>query len=64
MPPEKEDINILLTLSRKGLIHDLLAELERIEQLDEKLLPFTQKITKLAKNFQLKELRQTIEQYL
>jgi PAS domain S-box-containing protein len=64
VPPGLEDINILLTLSRKGLINDLLSELERIEQLDKKLLPFTQKLRQLAKSFQLRDLRQAIEHYL
>jgi hypothetical protein len=62
--PRAEDINILLILSRKGLIQNLLAELRRIEQSDETLIPFTQKLSKLAKSFKLRELRQTIEQYL
>ncbi|MGB7413652.1 MAG: ATP-binding protein, partial [Thermosynechococcaceae cyanobacterium] len=63
IPPEVEDLEVLSDLSRKGRINDLLSELERIEQLDSKYSGFTQKLKQLAKGFQLKQIRNLIEQY-
>ena len=62
--PSAEDITLLHDLSRKGLINDLLREIERVEQLDDKFLPFTQQLRGLAKSFKLKQIRAFIEQYL
>jgi CheY-like chemotaxis protein len=64
MIPSTEDMTILQDLSRKGLINDLLKELDRLEELDEQLTPFTQKLRQFATNYKLRELRQAIEQYL
>ncbi|MGL5874872.1 MAG: ATP-binding response regulator [Xenococcaceae cyanobacterium] len=59
--PTSEDMHILRDLSRKGLIKDLLKELDRIEGLDEELIPFTQKFRQLAQDYKLRELKQLIE---
>ncbi|GAB4523922.1 MAG: hypothetical protein Tsb0014_01960 [Pleurocapsa sp.] len=64
VPPTTEDIALLHDLSRKGLINNLLEEIERIEQIDPKFLPFTQQLRSLAKGFKLKQIRTFIEQYL
>jgi signal transduction histidine kinase/FixJ family two-component response regulator len=64
VPPAAEDIALLHDLSRKGLINNLLEEIERIEQIDPKFLPFTQQLRSLAKGFKLKQIRTFIEQYL
>ena len=64
IPPSAEDVALLHDLSRKGLINDLLKEIERIEELDPKFMPFGQKLEELAKGFKLRQLKSFIEQYL
>ena len=64
IPPSAEEINVLHDLSRKGLINDLLKEIERIEQSEPKFEPFAQKIKDLAKGFKLRQIKSFIEQYL
>jgi signal transduction histidine kinase/FixJ family two-component response regulator len=64
IPPSADDVTILHDLSRKGLINDLLQEIDRIEALDPKLLPFTQTLRDLAKGFKLRQIKAFIEQYL
>lgn len=64
IPPDTEELNLLKDLIRKGLLNNLIIELDRIESLDQKFIPFTQKLRQMTKSFQLKELRKTIEQYL
>ncbi|GAB4231491.1 MAG: hypothetical protein Kow0049_13880 [Stanieria sp.] len=63
VPPPAEDLALLLDLSRKGLINNVLTEIERIEKSDEKFIPFVLHIRKFAEKFQLKQLRTFIEQY-
>jgi signal transduction histidine kinase/CheY-like chemotaxis protein len=64
VPPSNEDLLILYNLSRKGLINDLLQELIRIEQIDNKFIPFVQHLREFAKTFKLKQVRNYIEKYL
>ena len=64
IPPSPEDIAILHDLSRKGLISDLIKEIERIEGLDPKFLPFGQTLRKYAKNFRMRQIKSFIEEYL
>ncbi|MFM2314729.1 MAG: hypothetical protein RLZZ04_4005 [Cyanobacteriota bacterium] len=62
--PSSEDMAKLYDLSRKGLINDLLQEIQRLETEDTKFLPFGENIRQLAKGFKLKQIRSFIEQYL
>jgi hypothetical protein len=64
IPPSAEEISKLHDLSRKGLINDLLKEIERIEQSEPKFEPFAQKVKDLAKGFKLRQIKSFIEQYL
>ena len=64
IPPSTEEVNILLDLSRKGLINDLLQEIDRIEELDPQFRPFTQTLRDLAKEFRLRQIKSFIEQFL
>ncbi|MGF1541455.1 MAG: response regulator, partial [Pleurocapsa sp.] len=64
IPPPSEEINLLYDLSRKGLLQNIHRELERIEQLDDKYLPFVQTMRKLANGYKLKKIRSLLEQYL
>ncbi len=61
--PSEEDIALLHDLSRKGLINNLLEEIERIEQIDPKFAPFTNQLRELAKGFKLRQIRAFIEEY-
>lgn len=63
-PPSVEDLTLLLDLSRRGLINNLLQESDRIASLDSKFIPFTNQICQLAKSFQIKQIRALIEQYI
>jgi signal transduction histidine kinase/CheY-like chemotaxis protein len=64
IPPNAEDLALLYDLSRKGLLNNLLQEVERIEKIDTKYHPFTQQIRQLAQKFQIRQIRTSIEQYL
>ncbi len=64
IPPSSEEMTMLHDLIRKGLINDLLKEIERIETLEPKFQPFAQKIKDLAKEFKLRQIKSYIEQYL
>ena len=64
IPPSPEDVAILHDLSRKGLINDLLQEIERIEELDPKFLPFGKTLREYAKGFKLRQIKSFIEEYL
>ncbi|MGD1922397.1 MAG: ATP-binding protein [Pleurocapsa sp.] len=64
IPPSPEDVAILHDLSRKGLINDLLQEIERIEDIDAKFSQFTQTLREYAKSFKLRQIKTFIEDYL
>ena len=64
IPPSPEDVALLHDLSRKGLLNDLLQEIERIEDLDVKFSPFTQTLREYAKGFKLRQIKAFIEEYL
>lgn len=64
IPPTAEEVNILHDLSRKGLISDLLREIDRIEKLDPKFRPFAKALRDLAKEFKLRQIKTFIEQFL
>jgi signal transduction histidine kinase/CheY-like chemotaxis protein len=62
--PSEADLYLLYDLSRKGLVHNLTQELERLEQQNPQLKDFTQEVRLLIKSFQLKKIRNFLEQYL
>ena len=64
IPPSLEEMNVLHDLSRKGLLNDLLKEIERIEKAEPKFEPFAQKLRELAKGFKIRQIKSFIEQYL
>ncbi len=61
VPPDSE-LTTLYDLSRKGLVNALLKEVERIEQLSEDYRGFTHQVRNFAKSFQMKQLREFLEQ--
>ena len=64
VPPDSEEIKMLYDLSRKGLVNNLLQEIDRIEALNPQCQPFTQTLRNLAKGFQLRQIKSFIEQFL
>jgi CheY-like chemotaxis protein len=64
VPPSSADLDLLHDLSRRGLLNNLLEELDRIENLDAKFAPFTQQLRQFAKSFQLKQVRAYLEEFL
>ncbi|NER91785.1 MAG: PhnD/SsuA/transferrin family substrate-binding protein [Moorea sp. SIO1G6] len=64
VPPPSDILLQLYDLSKKGNVFDISQEAEKLEVLDAKFVPFAKVIYKLAKDFNVKELRNFIEQYV
>ncbi|MEH2275204.1 MAG: ATP-binding protein [Nostoc sp.] len=62
--PAKEVLQQLLELAQDGDIQSILEITQQLSVADEQLSAFTQQITQLASNFQLKRLETFIQQYL
>ena len=62
--PPREDLEILLDLAKQGLVHDLLVQADRIEQLADKYTPFAQELRQLSKTFQINQINQLLEDLL
>ncbi|MEQ8996640.1 MAG: ATP-binding protein [Coleofasciculus sp. B1-GNL1-01] len=58
----EEELDILWDLAMKGRIKLLLEKIDSIESADNKFAPFAQYIRQLAKGFQLKKIRDFIEE--
>jgi len=62
--PSPEKATILFDLVRSGDINGIIEFAEELEQTDEQLVAFAQKITQLAKNIKKKEIRELAERYM
>jgi signal transduction histidine kinase/CheY-like chemotaxis protein len=62
--PSIEDLHLLYDLSRKGLVHNINQEIERIETANPQAISFIQEIRQLVKSYQLTKIRSFIEPYL
>lgn len=62
--PSEADLRSLYDLSRRGLLKVLIAQTEEIQHNQPECSGFTQPLLKVAKGFQLKQMREFIEQYL
>ncbi|MDJ0514800.1 MAG: ATP-binding protein [Trichodesmium sp. MO_231.B1] len=62
--PPVEDLEILFELAQDGLLLKLAKTAEQIGQKSDRYLPFTQKISQLAKQFQTEEIEILIQKYL
>ncbi|MEM1168820.1 MAG: ATP-binding protein [Cyanobacteria bacterium P01_H01_bin.35] len=62
--PPVEDLQILFELAQHGLLLKLGKTAEQIGQKSDRYLPFTQKISQLAKEFQAEEIEILIQKYL
>lgn len=64
IPPPRENMMILLDLVKKGNIRRLMAQADKLKELDQQYHPFASKLRLLAEEIKLKELRQLIEGYM
>ncbi|MBN8565059.1 MAG: response regulator [Leptolyngbya sp. UWPOB_LEPTO1] len=64
IPPSVEDLQVLLQLAQGGRLKKLKEVAEQIGQQDARYKPFTQKVLQLAKQFQLEQIEQLIQQHL
>ncbi|HEY9615042.1 hybrid sensor histidine kinase/response regulator [Allocoleopsis sp.] len=63
VPPPAEELALLFDSAMKGRVKTLLEQLERLEKLDNRFVPFVKELRQLAKNFQIKKIREFIKQY-
>jgi PAS domain S-box-containing protein len=61
--PPPEDIAVLLDLSMRGNIRGIDEQARRLEQLDDKFVPFALELRQLAQDFQLKQIREFLKPY-
>ncbi len=61
--PSVEILRTLLDFASMGDVEEFVNQLDRLAQSDEKFMPFTEKLQKLANGFRLKEIRRLLEEY-
>ncbi|MEG5059748.1 PAS domain S-box protein [Microcoleus sp. A2-C5] len=64
LPAASESVAKLLKLAAMGDIEEIFEESAKLESLEQKLVPFATKLRQLAKGFQLKQIRQILQQYI
>ncbi|WP_397331538.1 ATP-binding protein [Nostoc sp. FACHB-280] len=64
LPPPPENLQAWLELVQEGRLKKLITTAEQLEQQNQQYQPFTQKIIRLAKQFQSEQLEKFIQQYL
>jgi CheY-like chemotaxis protein len=62
--PPPDVLNRLLNLTRRGNIIGLRKEIAQLEELHAQYAPFTAKVTQLAKQYRMKDIRTLIKQYV
>jgi len=63
IPPPKEALEELFILAKQGDILGIQEQTEKIREIGAEFIPFADKIYQLSKNFQIKKIREFIEQY-
>ncbi|MFA6014803.1 MAG: YfiR/HmsC family protein [Gallionellaceae bacterium] len=63
LAPSRQELDILHDLALRGNMRDIIQHLSRLDELDERYLPFAESLRQLAKNYQTKALLSLIEQY-
>lgn len=63
IPPSQEVIDTLYDLVMKGNIRAIISQAEQLKASDERLIPFSEQLCELAKNYQEKKLRQLIKAF-
>ncbi len=61
--PCPEEITVLFDLAMMGDLKSIQDKLQYLEELDSKYLPFVMEIRKLARGFQIKQIREFLKQY-
>lgn len=61
--PPPEDIAVLLDLAMRGNIRGIDEQAARLEQLDDRFVPFASELRQLAQGFQVKQLREFLKPY-
>jgi CheY-like chemotaxis protein len=64
VPPPEEKMEILLDLARRGDMRAIREQAAHIETLGEQYVPFADKLCKLAKDFEEKQILTLIKQYI
>ncbi len=64
IPPPQTDLQTWLELAQEGRLKKLIEVAEQFGQQNDSYLPFVQKVTQLAKQFQSEQLEQLFQQYL
>jgi len=64
LPAASESVAKILKLAAMGDIEEIFEESAKLESLEQKLVPFATKLRQLAKGFQLKQIRQILQQYI
>jgi len=63
IPPPKEALDALFLVARQGDIMGIQEQAEKIRRIGTEFIPFADRIYNLSKNFQIKKIREFIEQY-
>ncbi|MEG4456638.1 PAS domain S-box protein [Microcoleus sp. N9_A1] len=64
LPAASESVAKILKLAAMGDIEEIFEESAKLESLEPNLVPFVSKLRQLAKGFQLKQIRNTLKQYI
>lgn len=62
--PPPEEIAVLLDLAKRGNLKRIGEQAARLEQLDERFVPFAAEIRQLAQGFQVKKIREFLKPYM
>ena len=61
--PPPEEIAVLFDLAMRGNVKGIIATAAKLEQLDDRFVPFASEIRQLAKGFQIKRIREFLKSY-
>ena len=61
--PPAEEMEVLYRLAKLGNMHEIMAQTERLAQLDERYRPFTRQLSSLARNYQSKAVLRLVEEH-
>ncbi|WP_293346996.1 MULTISPECIES: PAS domain S-box protein [unclassified Microcoleus] len=64
LPAASESVAKIVKLAAMGDIEEIFEESAKLESLEPKLVPFATKLRQLAKGFQLKQIRNILQQYI
>ncbi|HEY9728694.1 MAG TPA: PAS domain S-box protein [Chroococcales cyanobacterium] len=62
--PPPEEMAVLLDLAKRGNLRRIGEQAARLEQLDERFVPFASELRQLAQGFQVKQIREFLQPYM